>query len=255
MKTLAALYKVPTFLPEKIPELIDIIKDSLKEEGYEFQQDEKNNLYCVHPDSKQQTLLCAHMDMVKTGEPVDRVVQFNGILFGIDKDNNLTSCGMDDKNGVWIAIKIAKKMKKNKPALLFVAHEEGAPHTIEDWIANNEDELAKYTNCLVLDRTGKNEIIYSGAFKAYSKVLAMQFKKINPEWEFKKGVACDADRLIAKIPCINLSIGYYNGHKKTEHSIYSEIKYSFDAVLKFLQANDIEKNFIDWEVARQIDKL
>jgi len=252
MKTLAKLYMQPTHDEKQIPAMRDIIIDFLEPLGYIFNVDDAGNLFCCHPDSVCKNLLCSHMDMVKTGKPVARIIHFDGIVFGIDEDNDLTSCGADDKNGIWLCLQAAKHSGV-LPSMLFVAHEEGAPHSIDNWLDVEENQalLKMFDNCLVLDRANNQEIIYAGSFKDYSSILACQWKAVNPEWHFAKGVMCDADRLIKYIPTINLSIGYYNGHKESEYTDLNELKETKRALFKFLSSK--KQNKIDWDVVKEFD--
>ena len=252
MKTLAQLYMQPSYDKEQIAGIRKIITDFLEPLGYMFDVDESGNLFCCHPESKCRHLLCAHMDMVKTGLPVARVVHFDGIVFGIDENNKLTSCGADDKNGIWLCLQAAKHSGE-LPPMLFVAHEEGAPHSIDDWLDVEENQalLSMFDNCLVLDRANNQEIIYAGSFKDYSHILACQWKVVNPDWHFAKGVMCDADRLINHIPCINLSIGYYNGHRESEYSDLNELLETKKALFKFLTSK--KKDKINWNVIKEFE--
>lgn len=253
MKTLAALYMQPSHDPKDIVNIRKIIQDFIEPLGYAFEVDEKGNMFCFHPESKCTNLLCSHMDMVKTGNPVDRIVHFDGLVFGIDKNNELTSCGADDKNGIWLCLQAAKHSGE-LPAMLFVAHEEGSPHSIDDWLDVDENKalLKSFDNCLVLDRANNQEIIYAGSYKQYSHALACQWKAVNPEWHFAKGVMCDADRLIEHIPCINLSIGYYNGHQVSEYSDLNELLETKRALFKFLTSK--KKDKINWNVIKEFEK-
>lgn len=253
MKTLIDLYLQPSYDQKDIPKIQDIIKRELKQLGYVFNIDAVGNMYCEpRAVPMNRTMLCAHMDMVKTGEPIANVLHFNGVLQGLDKNNHLTSLGADDKNGIWIAIQAAKNAKI-KPAILFVAHEEGTPHTVDDWIKNNQPTLAMFDNCLVLDRKGSNEIIYAGSANEYSHVLAIQWKTMFPEWEYTQGVMCDADRLIKEIPCINLSIGYYNGHSVAENTVITEMVESAKCVIRWLNDGN-KRNELDWKAVKEFNK-
>ena len=254
MQLLYDLYMQPTHDEKCIPKIHEIVLDAMKKSGYKYIIDDKNNMFLFHDDTKCKTLLCAHMDMVKTGNPIVEVVHHNGILFGVDEDFHQTSCGADDKNGVWLCIKAALESGV-LPSILLVAHEEGAPHTVEDWLDDegNKQLLKYYDNCLVLDRANDKEIIYAGSWNTYSGILACQWKSINKDWEFKKGVMCDADRLIKHIPTINLSIGYYNGHMPSEFTMLDELLTTKDALFKFLNAKN--KNHIDWDIIKEFDNI
>lgn len=254
MKLLYDLYMQPSHNSDDIPKIQGIVLDALKKSGYKSYIDGKNNMFLYHDDSKCKTLLCAHMDMVKTGEKIADVIHHNGILFGVDETFHQTSCGADDKNGIWLCVKAALESGA-LPSILLVAHEEGSPHTVDDWLGNegNQKILSHYENCLVLDRANDKEIIYAGSWNDYSGILACQWKSINKDWTFAKGVMCDADRLIKYIPSINLSIGYYNGHAPSEFTLISDLLETKDALFKFL--NSKAKNHIDWDVIKEFYKV
>lgn len=255
MEELIALYKQPSYDPKDIPKIREIVTNFLTPFGYANIVDEKGNMFLYHPESTCKILLCAHMDMVKTGDDIDQVINTDGILFGVDKDFDLTSLGADDKNGVWLCMQAAAESEA-KPSILLVAHEEGHPHTVDDWLEENKDKiLPAFDICLVMDRQGENEIIYAGSTNNYSAAVACQWKKQNPDWVFEKGIMCDADRLIKHIPCINLSIGYYRGHSVYEYTILDELLDVRDRLLAFLAMPEEDLYKIDWPVVHELETL
>lgn len=254
MKTLIDLYKQPSYDQADIPKIRKIVLDVLEPKGYCSIVDKAGNLFLYHKDCASKTLLCAHMDMVKTGEPVETVVHACGTLFGLDKDNRFTSVGADDKNGVWLCIQAALYSERH-PSILLVAHEEGSPHTVDDWLVDYNELLAAFDNCLVLDRANDKEIIIGGSTNEYSNALALQWKTINPDWRFARGIMCDADRLVKHIPSINLSIGYYGGHTVQEFTCIGELLEAKQALFKWLQASDRERNTINWKFVHELDEF
>ena len=240
---LIQLYKIPSHTnSDGIKKLVmQYIPD------YNWTLDEQGNMYGSHPDSKSRIALSAHLDMVRTGDDIANVVGFNGLLFGIDKDNKYTSIGADDKNGIWCIIQASRH--PSKPHIVLFEKEEtgrvGSLNCNPEWFSDKDC-------CIVIDRKGHKEIIIEGSRGQYSSMLGACFKSVNPDWEYEKGLGCDADSIKHLIDCINISCGYYNAHTRTEFTVLDELIETSKAVSKFL---DRDWSSMPWDAIKAQHKF
>ena len=209
--------------------LKEYIKSQIPED-YVSYEDDYGNMYCVSEKSDSKVCICAHLDQVPAGD-IARVCEFNGFLFGEDKDGYPANLGADDKNGVWVAINAAQH--KSRPRLAFFLDEEVGRKGSKAADASFFEDVA-YS--LVVDRKGKNDIIYGGSNRQYSSVLHLLFKEVNPTWQFTRGISCDADSIRKYCDCINMSCGYYRAHTTLEYTNFSELEEALNAVNRMLDA-------------------
>lgn len=171
-----------------------------------------NQIYKIRPDT---IMLCAHMDQVGD-KPLNNLWIAENIIFG---DRNL---GADDKNGVWIVLKLLEKY----PYLSFIfstGEEKGCD--IDNILEKEEDLLSTIKYCLVFDRQGGEDII-----SEYNNYCNKDLKNdiVNLGYKFgyhsSMGIFSDCDVLSAfKIPCVNLSCGYYQSHTDNEFTDLDEL--------------------------------
>lgn len=238
-KDLIGLYKIPTHTSsDKIKKtIIKMIPD------YQWSTDQHGNLYGTHPDSTSRVVLSAHLDMVKTGNDLQYVINSNGLLFGVDKDYKPTSLGADDKNGLWCIIQASKHPSKPN-IVLFEEEEKGRLGSLDgniDWFDDKDC-------CIVIDRKGEKEIIVSGMRGEYTSLLGPIFKMVNPDWDFQTGISCDADSIKEYIDVINISCGYYNAHTKDEYTDLNELEETLQAVWNFL---DRDWSGLPWDAIKE----
>lgn len=168
----------------------------------------KGNIYGIRFNGE--PIFSAHMDTVDDKDMKKELVLKNGKLsriYGI--------LGADDRAGVNIILNNIKDIN-----FLFTKDEEigciGASSLV-----NNEDFLSALKDneipaCIILDRKGNSDIIGSNNFYC-EEDLENDIIKAFPSYRAAIGVYCDADVLNEVIPCVNISIGYYNQHTMREY--------------------------------------
>lgn len=165
-------------------------------------------------------LMCMHMDTINNArhcEPprIDEIVDYAGKI-SLSPSSTAQCLGGDDRCGVYIALEL---MKRATPyAFGFFVDEEvgciGSTHLAG--IVNALD-----TSCYIgLDRKGFNECALYG----YDNLDLLDFFG-KYGFEPAVGSITDASNLAAhsmrELACLNLSIGYYNEHTKSEFIIPS----------------------------------
>lgn len=218
--------------------LKDFIKSQLPD--YDFTEDEYGNMYGICPKSDSKACIAAHLDQVPAGD-IAKVVEYNGFLFGEDKDGYPANLGADDKNGIWIALKAGQH--KTKPRLVFFLDEETGRQGSKQC---DEEFMSSVAFTIVVDRKGSKQIIYSGANRLYGTLVHILFKSANPDWEYEVGVSCDADSIRKYCDCINISCGYYKAHTKLEYTCIKDLKETWRAVDSFLDERCDKFPVFDW---------
>jgi len=183
----------------------------------DFNVDSNNQIYRLIPDTP---LISAHMDQVPMSKKLKNVetVRKKGrtIIVG---DGNL---GADDKNGVWILLKILEKMK-NKISFIFSTEEEVGGN-IRELLKDNEKIVKKLKYAIVFDRRNSGDII--GTLNYYcTEKFQDKLKEIGKKYKFKsaRGTVSDANPISEYISCVNLSCGYYEPHTNKEYTVFEEL--------------------------------
>ena len=108
MEKLMALYNISS--PSgKEGKIAGFIIGELRRMGIPFRQDRYGNIYAVKGNRESYPCVVAHMDEVhrrKTGSYAAHLVA-DSMIVGYDhKRKRMTGIGADDKNGIWICLKL-----------------------------------------------------------------------------------------------------------------------------------------------------
>jgi hypothetical protein len=213
MKLLYELYK--THSPSgKEESIIELIGSELMEMEVDFDVDEYGQIYKLIPDTP---LLCAHMDQIPCAKYAT-VIKRNGSV--ISGNGNL---GADDKNGIWIILKLLKEFKDKVSFLFTVCEESGGQGCIE-FTKKFEEELKSIKYGLVFDRRGYNDCI--GTFNEYcSHDFERDLKPVMYKYKYEPamGVFSDCDNLADHISVVNISCGYYSSHTEKEFTVVTDL--------------------------------
>ena len=198
---------------------------------------QKNNIYSFEFNDK--PILSAHLDQVET----------NGKVFKLylTKDNHIiaynnlferTSLGADDKNGVWIILKMLEKGYKFN-FIISEGEELGCLGIKKIPLAENINPKTQF--CIVLDRKGDKDILSSGAGTTYCSTLAQSLCNfLDNDYVVEKGNLSDTATICKYCESVNMSVGYYFPHTEDEYTDWIQL-----STIK----NDVEKiltNFIHY---------
>jgi len=229
MNLLKKLYL--THSPSKREEnLSKLVVEELKKIGIkDFEVDE---LYQIYRLKENTPLLCAHLDQVSFQRYATTVNLSDGIIYG---NGNL---GADDKNGVWILLKLLREFKDI--SFIFSTQEEVGCKVSK--IMERKKEIFKTIKYgLVFDRRGHSDLV--GTFNDYCVDKFeddLRLLMLKHGFNSEIGTFSDCDRLSEMISCINISCGYYEAHTAREFTILQDLFKS----LRF--GRDILKNITDW---------
>ena len=146
MKLLTKLYRIysPTYAEKKMSEFV---QERLTKMGVEFKTN-KDQIYNLKKDTP---MISCHMDQVGW-KPLKKLTLKNNKITG---DRQI---GADDKNGIWICLRLLEQFG-NEISFIFSTGEE-AGCEIDDILEDHDEEILdsiKYA--LVFDRMGNRDVI------------------------------------------------------------------------------------------------
>ena len=183
-------------------------------------RDQYGNYFITIGESK--TLFCCHLDTVgKQQLKVNKIyTEKSGHTF-VGTDGN-TILGADDKTGMVIMINM---IDKNIPGTYYflIGEEKGTVGSSLLYSRQSKGVLSKFDRCIAFDRRAYGSIItrqmgkdccsteFANALASELRYQGMKFRK-DPG-----GFWTDSAVFMGVIPeCTNLSVGYFNEHRKTE---------------------------------------
>lgn len=253
MKLLMQLYQIHS--PSgKEDAMRDFIIHWLEERNIQYVKDDVGNILATkdsrpNKDRADDTCpcVCAHMDEVFHNRVPDyAIVQDGDEIYGYsDKAEARQGIGADDKNGIWVALKVMERVPYIKAAF-FVCEEEGC-------IGSENVDLAFFDNCrfvIECDRMNGGDFIYKASRRqdpivplcTYEFMEAMNASEYG--YRLEQGRSTDVLMLRQRgLKCCacNLSCGYYNPHKNDEYTRISELLNCYNMVLN--ACNTIKKRF------------
>lgn len=184
---------------------------------------------CVKGLSDTYPCIVAHMDEVHKRHPYKRIIETDGIVFGYDV-NECAQCGIgaDDKNGIWVALKMFERLDAVKVAF-FVGEEIGC-------VGSSRCDMNFFDDCrfvIQCDRRNGGDFITDAGFELCSKEFTKACKINKFGYHEEHGLMTDVLELKErglKVSAVNLSCGYYNPHTATEYTELSELQNCLDFV-------------------------
>ncbi len=180
-------------------------------------------LYRLEPGKP---LVCAHMDQIGISPCVRVEFETNGepIVKGFDAAGKQTNLGADDKNGIFIALKLIQSFGKDINFIFSVEEEIGG--VCRNFLRNfSKERTDSIPYALIFDRKGRGDVI--GTNNGYCKEdFENAVLDIVDKFGYKRstGTFSDCDHISEFIPCVNLSCGYYNAHTANEYTVLPELE-------------------------------
>ncbi len=212
--------------------LSGFVRYHLNTMGIDYQTDQYHQIYSIH--NRNQPLFVAHLDQTGS-EVLSKLTYKDGILSG---DTNL---GADDKNGVWISLELLR----DNPDINFIfSTQEEIGGQISSILEQNSRAIKSLPFGIVLDRKNGGDII--GVNNGYcSEEFEDEIHKHLKPYGFNPcmGIYSDADALSNYLNCVNISIGYYNGHQDDEYTDVSELVKTLQACKYLLKSSLMAQKF------------
>ncbi len=226
MKLLKRLYEVhsPSGHEKRMSAFVRKYCEGLP--GCVVTNDKAGNLYVTKGNAETYPCVVAHLDEVHKARPKKfRVAIYKGnFLLGGDADI-MRPCGIgaDDKNGIWLALRLLEKHNFAK-AVFFVGEEIGC---VGSWAC----DMDFFNDCRFVlqgDRCGGTDFIDCANG---TELCTNDFKKALglSKFGFKTTNGATTDVMTLKqrdlpICCANVGCGYYNPHTIDEYTDFSELE-------------------------------
>jgi len=173
-------------------------------------------------DKKQAPILSAHLDQVKTnGKAVHFVLTPDKHIQGYNEDWERTSLGGDDKNGVWIILKMLEEFNNDINFIISAGEEVGCVGINKlDTDGVLEEKIPQLnTFCIVLDRRGDKDVLDSGSGDTYCKTLAQCICNfLSNDMSVTSGSVSDTRVICKYCESVNMSVAYEAPHTANEHT-------------------------------------
>jgi len=194
--------------------------------------DEVGNVYITRGNAATFPCFVAHMDEVHQTRTKNFKTQTVGnTIFGYDfGTESFTGIGADDKNGIYVILKMLEEVKEMK-AVLFVQEEVGC-------IGSRAADMEFFNNCrfvIQIDRKGNKDFITEAAGQ---ELCTGDFYDLSGAIKYgytaTTGAMTDVMQLKEnglKIAACNLSAGYYNPHTDNENTNLADLQNCFNLCL------------------------
>ena len=213
--------------------MIYYLSHYLNEKGYESYIDGVGNVYATKGQSEHFPCVVAHIDTVHHLDPSLEVVQDDDILFAINQFDQQIGIGGDDKNGVYLALRMLEEFDNIKAAF-FVSEEIGClgSRASDDTFFENVGYVVQfdapfdYMVTHYCDGTKLFEL--DGDFYGIAEPIILKY--FGEKMQLFRHPYTDVSILKRKhdFSCINLSCGYYNMHSSSEYVKISDIENAFN---------------------------
>lgn len=197
-----------------------------------------HNLYVVKGNADSYPCLVAHTDTVFDFIPQAHLEVFcyRDMILGHNTERDTyTGLGMDDKIGIWIALKMLEQQDYLK---CFFPHAEEAGA-----IGSRKADMSFFEDvsfCIQCDRKGNSDIVTN----IYGTTICSDefFNEIKPlvkkyGYDESEGLLTDVFQLVKNgigKSCVNLSTGYYNPHQMDEYAIVPDVMNTLHFVSEIL---------------------
>ena len=205
-----------------------------------IEEDDFGNLFITKGEAECYAGVTAHLDEVH--EPVCRSIVTEGdMVYGLDVEGHRVGIGADDKNGLWVILKLLHAMPVLK-AVLFVEEEKTTidGEEVAGCRGSRACSLSAFDDVcylLAIDRKGSADVVTTSKGGVVLCDESFLPEAILAEYGYAcvEGGRTDVTALRERgltIPCCNISCGYYNAHKSDEYTLFSELEHT----LRFVAA-------------------
>ncbi len=227
MELLKQLYQINSKSGHEA-EIKRFVLDQLKGLPPTVVEDDFGNLFITKGQAENYPCVAAHLDEVH--QPCVRNLQeSDGMIFATDEKGKRVGIGADDKNGIWIALKLLREVEVLKVAFFVQEEKDGELSGCRGSRACDLTWFDDVRYVLQCDRKGNSDIVtYSekadvrlceDVFIPAALCEKFGYEPVNGG---KTDVVALKQRGL-KIPCCNLSCGYQNAHKPEEYTVLDDL--------------------------------
>ena len=214
------------------------VLDCLVDVQMSITTDEIGNLFITKGEAESYPCVAAHLDEIHS--PCEREVVIDGdIIYTVDRLWNRVGCGADDKNGLWVILNLLKSEPVLKVALFVQEERDGELAGCRGARACDLSFFDDVKYVIECDRKGASDVVSIG--KGETLLCDSNFipQSILKKYGYKmvKGGKTDVVELKVRglnIPVCNVSCGYYDAHKNSEYTRFSELEHCLAFVREIL---------------------
>lgn len=254
MKLLKDLYGIysPSYQEQ---DMLKFIGNYLDANGIEYKADKYGQIYGLRGSGL--PCVVAHTDQVSSYGPVTKLYKTPRINRNSDKPDwyifGDSGLGADDKNGIWIILKMLTLQKTGKIDsdkfnfnFVFSRAEECGSHMV----GNLKKVFKQSCYAIILDRKNAYDIIGERndyCTKAFDTAISSVLGRLG--YSSTTGSISDANVTRHWCNSVNISVGYYEPHTATEYTIWSDLN---NALLATVYA--IKHMRRDWPKVQLVEK-
>jgi putative aminopeptidase FrvX len=238
MKLLKQLYAINSKSGNEA-EIKALVRSALSDVELHVVEDDFGNIFITKGVADVYPCVTAHLDEVHP--PQERtIVEQEGSLYAVNASGGRVGLGADDKNGVWIIIKLLYELPMLKVVLFVQEERDGDMAGCRGSRVCSLEFFADVSALLALDRKGGSEIVTvgKGDIRLCDDAFVPQQLREVFGYECVSGGRTDVVALKERglmVPCCNIGCGYYNAHKAEEYTLIAELHKAHDFVLAWLR--------------------
>jgi len=229
LELLSRLLAVPTCSRHE-DEMVAFLVEHLRQNGTyrcgKIVTDEWNNVFIRKGGTGVVPCVAAHLDTVHPLRQI-KVVEQDGIMFGVDENGQRTGIGADDKAGVYICLQLLERFDDIAVAL-FAAEEigcVGAHYAPAAWF-NGVGYVIEFdcpgSGLVSYTSSGVRLFANDGEFIRTAAPVLQEHG--STRWQHHPYSDVKEVRKRFPISCVNLSCGYHNWHRADEYLVLDEVE-------------------------------
>ena len=209
-------------------ELTRLVMGQLEGLPLKVVEDDFGNVFITKGQAEHYPCVGAHLDEVHL-PGVRHLHETDGMIFATDENGERTGIGADDKNGVWIALQLLREVDVLKVAFFVQEEKDGELNGCRGSNACDLSWFDDVSYVIQCDRKGNGDIVtYSE--KSNIRLCDDDFIPAEicegygyiPVNGGKTDVVALKQRGL-KIPCCNISCGFYNAHNPEEYTLVADL--------------------------------
>lgn len=221
MELLKALYRINSKSGNE-RRIKSFVRQQLAEVPLTVEEDECGNLFLTKGTAEKYPCITAHLDEVHEQSPF-RIVEDAGEIFGEDEFGNRAGIGADDKNGLWIIIKLLHELQVLKVALFVEEEKKGELSGCRGSKNCSMKFFEDVLYVLAVDRKGCSDVVTNSMRKIELCNASFPPAHLLRQYGYEcvNGGKTDVVELKTRglsVPCCNISCGYYNAHTSEEYT-------------------------------------
>lgn len=199
----------------------------LDDPAIRVEQDFMGSIFITKGTAKDFPCVVAHLDEVHSPSQRNIIID-RDTIYAVDDNGGRIGCGADDKNGIWIALRLLAELPVLKVALFVEEERDG---DLEGCRGSRACDMWFFNDCRYLlqcDRKGASDVVTVG------KEVRLCDDDFIPapilrQYGFSLATGNGTDVVALKQrglsqPCCNISCGYYEPHKDEEYTVVSELR-------------------------------